>query len=183
MKPTIFDRIQAAFVAFRTGNVQKWNFGPNYGHVTHIRDGRIIGKYRATNDIVVVGKNHALDVVFGNSTPVAQVDPWYIGLINNTPTPSLSENDTLASHAGWTEFTSYTGTRKAWDDANAAAKAKGTTTTSDFTISADADIYGLFVCSVTSGTSGVLWATMPFDNGIASVKNLDVFKVTYGIQC
>ncbi len=133
------------------------------------------------NGITVVGKNHLLDVVFGNSSPVTQVNPWYIGLIDNSPTPTLSENDTLASHAGWTEFTSYSGNRKAWDDANAASKIKGTTSVSTFTMTAGGTINGILVCAVASGTSGVLWATGSFDT-TATVVTSDDLKITYGIR-
>lgn len=142
---------------------------------------RHINTIHGMNGVTVVGKNHMLDVTFGNSSPVTQVDPWYIGLINNTPTPTLSENDTLASHAGWSEFTTYTGNRKAWDDANAASKVKGTTSTSDFTISSDGTVYGILVASVDTGTGGILWTTGAFDDAVP-VVNLDVLKITYGIR-
>lgn len=149
--------------------------------VLHFREGRLIGIHKGWNDVTVVGKNHLLDVAFGNSTPVTQVDPWYIGLINNTPTPVLSENDTLASHSGWSELSAYAGNRKAWDDTNAAAKVKGTTTTSDFTMNATNTVNGIFVASVDTGTSGILWATGSFDAPIA-VVNTDVLKITYGLR-
>jgi hypothetical protein len=142
---------------------------------------RVVWSGFGYNGITVTGKNHLLDVTFGNSSPVTQVSPWYIGLINNTPTPTLSENDTLASHAGWVEATGYSGTRKAWDDANAALKIKGTTTPSTFNITTTQAIYGIMVASVTSGTGGLLWATGGFDT-IANVINGDDLKVTYGIR-
>jgi len=149
--------------------------------VEQIRNGKVIARRRGFNGVTVVGKNHMLDVVFGNSSPVTQVNPWYIGLINNSPTPVLSENDTLASHSGWTEWTSYSGNRKAWDDENAASKIKGTTSVSAFTISATGTLYGILVCAVASGTSGVLWATGAFDSTLP-VVNTDVINVTYGVR-
>lgn len=134
------------------------------------------------NDVTVVGKNHLLDVTFGNSTPVTQVNPWYIGLINDTPTPVLDEDDTLSSHTGWTELTDYSGSRKAWDDANASAKIKGASTVSTFAINATVTVNGIFVCSVSSGTSGILWATGSFDEVVNAI-NGDDLKVSYGIRC
>jgi len=142
---------------------------------------RVIKVVHGWNDVTIVGKNHMLDVTFGNSTPVTQIDPWYIGLINNSPTPTLSESDTLASHSGWTEYSSYSGTRKVWDDLNASAKIKGTNTVSTFTSSATATVYGILVCSVTSGTSGILWATGGFDATVDLI-NGDDLKVSYGIR-
>jgi hypothetical protein len=38
---------------------------------------------------------------------------WFIGLVNNTPTPSYAVADTMASHAGWVETTDYSGTDRA----------------------------------------------------------------------
>jgi hypothetical protein len=146
-----------------------------------IRKGKVIKTAYGLNGVTVVGKNHMLDVTFGNSSPVTQVTPWYIGLINNSPTPVLSENDTLASHTGWTEWTSYSGNRVAWDDANAANKIKGTTTVSAFTISATGTLYGIMIASVASGTSGILWATGAFDTTL-DVVNTDVINVTYGVK-
>lgn len=144
----------------------------------HIRDGRVIGIHQGFNDVTIEGKNYLLDAGFGGGT---QVDPWYHGLINQSPTPSLAEADTLASHAGWAEFTSYSGNRQAWDDAAAASKIKGTTTPSSFTISATGDIHGIMVASVATGTSGILWATGSFDSSVA-VVSADVLKITYGVR-
>jgi hypothetical protein len=145
------------------------------------RRGRIIKRFHGHNGITIVGKNHLLDVVFGNSTPVTQITPWYIGLVNDTPTPTFAEADTLASHAGWSEFTAYTGNRKAWDDANASNKIKSTTTVSTFTFSSGGTINGIFIASVASGTSGILWSTGSFDETV-DVATSDELKVSYGIR-
>lgn len=172
-------RVQACLERLRgIESSLKWS---NPFRVLHLRKGKIINIYEGFNDVTIEGKNHILDVTFGKATPVSQVDPWYIGLIDNTPTPVLSENDTLASHSGWNEFTSYSGNRKAWDDADAASKVKGTNTTSDFTMSASGTIYGIMVASVASGTTGILWATGAFDSTI-NVVSSDVLKVTYGLR-
>lgn len=158
-------------------NFKFWN--PFVAQV--IRKGRVVQVARGINGVTVVGKHHFLDVTFGNSTPVTQIATWYIGLINNTPSPVLSENDTLASHSGWTEWTSYSGNRKAWNDANAANKIKGSSATSDFTISATGTLYGILVAGVDTGTSSILWSTGAFDT-VLNVVNTDVVKITYGIR-
>lgn len=149
--------------------------------VQQVRNGRVIRTVRGRNGVTVVGKNHILDVTFGKASPVTQVDPWYIGLINNSPTPVLSESDTLASHTGWAEWTSYSGNRKTWDDTDAASKIKGTNTAASFTINATGVLYGILIAAVASGTSGVLWATGGFDSTL-SVVNTDVINVTYGVR-
>lgn len=145
------------------------------------RRGRLIKTFQGHNDVTVVGKNHLLDVTFGNTSPVTQIDPWYIGLINNTPAPVLSENDTLASHSGWSELTAYSGNRKAWVDANAASKIKGTTTVATFTFNASGTAYGILIAGVDTGTGSVLWATGAFDEVVDFVIS-DELKVSYGIR-
>lgn len=142
---------------------------------------RVVAVASGWNEITVVGKNHLLDVTFGAATPVVQVDPWYIGLIDQSPTPTTSENDTLSSHAGWSEFSSYSGNRKAWDDSDSSNKVKGTDSVSTFVINATGEVNGIFVASVDTGTSGILWATGSFDSSL-SVVNTDELKITYGVR-
>lgn len=147
----------------------------------HIRDGKLLAVYSGFNGVTIAGKNHAMDVVFGAASPVTQVDPWYIGLVNNSPAPVFAEADTLASHAGWAEFSSYTGNRKEWDDADSSAKVKGSTAVSSFTMSGAGTINGIFIASVDTGTSGILWATGSFDAAVAVISS-DVLKVAYGVR-
>lgn len=145
------------------------------------RGGRLIKRVRGHNGVTVVGKNKFLDTFFGAATPLTQVATWYIGLINNSPTPVLVEGDTLASHSGWTEWTAYSGNRQAWDDADSSNKIKGSTTASSFTISSAGTLYGIMVASVASGTTGILWATGAFDATLDVISS-DVIKVTYGVK-
>ena len=159
----------------------KWH-NPFIGQLE--RDGKIISDVCGWNGVVTEGKNHLLDTVFGNSTPVTQIDPWYIGLIDQSPVPSLLDTDTLASHAGWTEFTNYSGNRQTWVDANSASGVKGTTTVASFTmgtITGTEDINGIFICSVATGTTGTLWATGSFSSSVQVVTS-DVLKITYAIR-
>ena len=146
-----------------------------------IRKGKIIQEVYGHNGVTIVGKNHMLDVTFGNATPVTQVDPWYIGLVNNSPAPTFAEADTLASHSGWSEFTDYSGNRQAWDDADAASKVKGASAVSSFTMTGAGVINGIFVAAAATGTSGVLWATGSFDSTV-TVVSTDILKVSYGVR-
>ena len=91
----------------------------------------------------------------------------------------------MASHAGWTEFTDYTGDRK--------AVTFGTATTADpsvidntaaavsFTVSGAAGVVaGAFLCSVATGTSGVLFSGSDFASpGDRTVVSGDTLNVTY----
>lgn len=146
----------------------------------HWRKGKLIARHKGMNGITTEGKNFILDVMFGKGTPETQTDPWYIGLINNSPTPSLADGDTLASHSGWSESSDYSGNRKEWSDADASAGSKASSSTSDFAIDATVTIYGIFVCGVATGTSGKLWTTGAFTAPIALV-NGDTLKVNYTI--
>lgn len=142
------------------------------------RDSKLIRVIEGHNGFTTEGQNHLLDVVFGNSSPVTQVDPWYIGLINNSPAPTLVAGDTLASHSGWSETTDYTGNRQAWVDANASSGSKASSSVATFPMTGTVTVYGIFICSVATGTSGTLWSTGAFDSTI-SLINGDDLKVSY----
>ena len=110
---------------------------------------------------------------------------WYLGLVTGPGSgTAFAASDTLASHAGWTENTNYTGNRK--------AVTFGTATTADpsvisnsgspstFTMNANAQtIAGAFLCSVSSGTSGVLFSAGDFTGGDKIVDSGDTLSVTY----
>ncbi len=111
---------------------------------------------------------------------------WYLGLVTGPSSgTTFAAGNTLASHAGWTEFTDYTGNRK--------AVTFGTATTADpsvidntaaavsFTISgAGGVVAGAFLCSVATGTSGVLFSGSDFASpGDRTVVSGDTLNVTY----
>jgi len=145
-----------------------------------VRDGKVILKKESTNLFATGGLNHLLDVVFGKAAPVSQVNPWYIGLIDNDPVPWLLAADTIASHTGWDEFEGYTGGRQVWVDANAADGVKVSSSVATFPITADGEIYGIFICSLT-GSTGTLMSEGAFTDPIA-VVNGDDLKVSYTIE-
>lgn len=137
-------------------------------------DGSIRWVEQAHNQVKTEGLNHMLGVVFKGST---QVTTWYIGLITAGGTTSTA-GDTLASHAGWTENTSYTGNRVAWDEGSASGGVLTSSTTSDFAMTGTVSIGGIFVCSVNTGTLGTLWSTADFASS-QSLQSGDTLKVTY----
>ena len=111
---------------------------------------------------------------------------WYLGLITGPGSgTAIAAADTLASHAGWTEFTNYSGNRK--------AVTFGTATTADpsvidnsgspssFTISGGGGVVaGAFLCSVATGTSGILFSASDFQSpGDRTVVAGDTLTVTY----
>jgi hypothetical protein len=110
---------------------------------------------------------------------------FFLGLVTGPGSgTTFAAADTLASKA-WTEFTDYSGSRK--------AVTFGTATTADpsvisnsaspssFTISgAGGTIAGAFLCTVSSGTSGVLFSESDFQSpGDRVVVSGDTLNVTY----
>ena len=109
---------------------------------------------------------------------------WYLGLVTGPGAgTSYSATDTLASHS-WTEFTAYTGDRK--------AVTFGTPTSADpsvisnsaspsvFTItSPGGTVAGAFLCNQETGTSGKLFSEGDFTGGDKIVDAGDTVNVTY----
>ena len=93
--------------------------------------------------------------------------------------------DTLASHAGWTEFTNYSGARKALTFGTATTAnpsvISNTASPSAFTISgAGGTVAGAFLCTVSSGTSGTLFSEADFQSpGDRVVVSGDTLNVVY----
>ena len=113
---------------------------------------------------------------------------WYLGLVQGPGSgTTYAAANTLASHAGWTELvpgTAYTGNRK--------VVTFGTATTADPSVISNSAspstfamlvnstvVAGAFLCSVASGTSGVLFSAGDFTGGDKTVDNGDTLNVTY----
>jgi hypothetical protein len=145
-------------------------------------DGNLKGVYDFPNGIVDEGIEHLLDVGFHGSSATAT---WYIGLVNNSGFSAFADADTLSSHGGWSEFTSYTeANRVEWAEDAAASRAISNSTTADFSINASGNLKGIFVSSnnvKSTGNTGVLWSTAAFSSVVATA-NGDTLKITYTIS-
>ena len=116
---------------------------------------------------------------------------WFIGLVNNTPTPSYAVADTMASHAGWVETTDYSGTDRATADFGTATTADPSVisnsvasggTVATFGITGTVTIDGAFLTATqdNSTNTGVLFSVAAFESpGDRSVVNGDTLNVTY----
>lgn len=146
-------------------------------------DGNVKWEDEVHNLVVNVGLQDMVATYLDAGT---QITTWYVGLITGPGSgTTIAAADTLASHSGWTEFTDYSGNRK--------TAVFGTATTADpsvinnsaspasFTISgAGGTVAGAFLCSVASGTSGVLFSASDFQSpGDRVVVSGDVLNVTY----
>lgn len=141
-------------------------------------DGKLKWEDTIKNLVVTVGKNDLLDKYFAGSAYTAA---WYMGLVDGATTPTYAAADTLASHAGWTESTAYSGTNRitvAWNAASAGSKAS---TSTSFSINATATIAGalLTVTQARATTTGVLYSAGNFTGGSRAVISGDTLLVTY----
>ena len=171
------------------GLVAKSGFGEHSkaGGVFHVQcfdsEGNLKWEDQMHNLVVNVGLQDMNTKYFKGSSYTAA---FYLGLVTGPGSgTTYAAADTLASHAGWTEFTNYSGSRK--------AVTFGTATTADpsvidnsgspaqFVISgAGGTVAGAFLCTVSSGTSGTLFSEADFQSpGDRVVVSGDTLNVTY----
>lgn len=151
----------------------------NYFTLKQYRGGKLIKEITFPNGVVDEGKDHMLDVSFISATTQ---QTWYLGLYDGTGT--LADDDTMASHPGWTEFILYDeATRPAWGPDAASTQSISNSTTVDFSINASGTVKGCFVTSdnTISGTSGILWATADINPDL-TVSNGDTIQLTYTVN-
>lgn len=147
------------------------------------KDGNL--KWEASNHNLVV--NVGLQYMCGSAlTSTTQITAWYIGLYGAGSTNNPAASDTLASHAGWTEITPYSGNRPACTFATATTANPSVATNSAskaaYSINATATVGGAFLCSAASGTSGTLFSAADFTGGDRSVASGDTVNVTYTLS-
>lgn len=179
-KPT--DSIAAGLVA-KTG----FSEASKAGGVFHVqcfdKDGNLKWADTMHNLVVNEGLQDMNTQYFKGNTYTAA---FYLGLVTGpSSTTTYSASDTLAVHGGWTEFTNYSGTRK--------AVTFGTATLADpsvignggspaqFSITSTGGVVaGAFLCTVDSGTSGILFSEADFQApGDRTVVSGDTLNVTY----
>lgn len=123
--------------------------------------------------IVNEGLNYVLGVTFSDDTQDAT---HYIGLKS---TGSVAAGDTLASHAGWTEITDYTGDRKAWTEGGASSQSiSNSGNAAAFAINGTCNVYGAFLCVPATGSAQELVAAVDFTTN-RSLADGDTLNVTY----
>ena len=172
----------SAGIAVRPRNAEGVGAGGVYTVVCRDANGNLKWSDSFHNLVVNQGLQDMNSKYFSGSGYTAA---WYLGLVTGPGSGNTyAAGDTLASHAGWTENTNYAGNRK--------AATFGTATTADpsvinnsgspavFTMNANAQtIAGAFLCSVSSGTSGVLFSVGNFVGGNKTVDSGDTLTVTY----
>lgn len=175
------DTVAAGLVAgARSSNVAK---GGGVFHLQCVdKDGNVKWEETTHNLVVNEGLQNMNTQYFKGSSYTAS---FFLGLITGPGSgTSFAAGDTLASHAGWTEYTDYSGARKAVTFGTASTADPSVIATSSsvsFTISgAGGTVAGAFLCTVSSGTSGVLFSEADFQSpGDRVVVSGDTLNVTY----
>lgn len=135
-------------------------------------DGEVKWVEECENLVVDAGLNDILDKYFKGSSYTAD---WYVGLKG---AGSVAAGDTLASHAGWSEVSAYTGNRKALTLGSVASKSvDNSASAASFAINGTATVAGGFVCDADTGTTGVLYGAADFGTS-RSVIDGDTLNVT-----
>lgn len=134
------------------------------------KDGNLKWSEVLENLVTTQGKTDIIDKYLKGSAYTAA---FYMGLAG---AGTKAVGDTLASHAGWSELTPYTGNRKAitWGTTSAGSN---TATGILFAITATSTVAGAFVCNAASGTSGVLYSVSDFASA-RSVESGDQLTIT-----
>lgn len=141
-----------------------------------IRHGKVLWVEKFDNLVVDEGLNDSLDKHLKGSTYTAA---WYVGV--TTTSNTFAAGDTMASHAGWTESSTYDeATRPALTLGTVASKSvDNSASKAVFTISGTVTLQGAFVTSnnTKGGSTGILYGGGAFSQARSLVDN-DVLNVT-----
>lgn len=138
------------------------------------RDGRMVWRDAGPNLIVDEGIEFIMDTALSGGT---QDSTYFIGLKD---TGAVAAGWTLAS--GPTEITAiYSGNRPAWVEAGVSSKViTNSASPAAFSITGTDDVYGAFLATVNTGTTGTLIGAKDFASAV-SVENGDTLNITYQI--
>jgi len=138
-------------------------------------DGNLKWTEEAENTVVNVGLNDVLTNYLKGSSYTAS---FFVGLKDNG---SIAAADTMSSHAGWTEDTTYSNsTRPALTLGSVASQSvDNSASKAVFNINGSTTIYGAFITtsSTKGGTTGVLFGAADFGASRALLSG-DTLNVT-----
>ena len=144
------------------------------------KNGRVISRHFAKNGLTTPGLNHALDVIARQGSQ----STWKIGLIDDENFDAVSVDDTMSSHAGWTEVTDYSeANRPLWGPGVVTGKLAVNSAHVAFTMTAEKTVKGMFLVSENTkgGTTGILLCTGIFD-AEALMLPTEVYKGFYRLS-
>jgi hypothetical protein len=176
------DAVSAGLVA-KTGFTESARGGGVFHVQCFDKDGNLKWEDQMHNLVVNEGLQDMNTKYFKGSTYTAA---FYLGLVTGPGSgTTYAATDTLAIHGGWTEFTNYSGSRKAVTFGTATSAdpsvISNSASPSQFSISgAGGTVAGAFLCTVASGTSGILFSEADFQSpGDRVVVSGDTLNVTY----
>jgi len=150
-------------------NAGRWN-------VVGRRRGKILFEDTIDNDVVDAGLNALLGSTLTGET---QVTSWYILVTSGAPTVAVG--DTMASHAGWVEYTGVSNaTRLVWAGSRSATASATNPTAVQYTFNATGTVGGAGLASVVSlgGSTGTLFAVGAFTAGNKLLNSGDTIDIT-----
>jgi len=174
----------AGTVGKQSGSFQGAMGGGTFTLTCYDKDGNIKWQDDAKNLVTNSGLQFMNDRYFTGSTYTAA---WYIGLVDNAGFTAYAAGNTMASHAGWSENTSYSGTDRG-------TATFGTPTTANpsvisnsdsqasYSITGTATIRGAFLTTTqdNSTNTGILFSVADFEApGSRSVVDGDTLNVRY----
>lgn len=175
------DSSAASFVAGGS-TTQAINGGGVFSVQCFDKDGVLKWETTEHNLVVNEGLKFLNDSVF---TGVEYTADWYLGLITGPGAGNtFAAGDTLASHAGWTEFVNYAGDRGAITFGAASLADPSVASNSapvQFNVTAAGGVVaGAFMTNAETGTAGVLFSASNFAApGDRTVVSGDTLNVTY----
>lgn len=148
------------------------------------KDGNLKWIAETPNLVVSEGLQYMAGVALVGS---GQISTWYIGLYGSGATNSPAAGDTMSSHAGWTEVTTYSESVRPTATFAAATLATPSVVTNTsnkavFTINGSTTVGGAFLTSnnTKGGTTGTLFSAADFQApGDRAVISGDILNVTY----
>lgn len=153
---------------------------PRHSHhfkVEAYRDGKLLWTDEFDNLVVNVGLNEILDKFYKGSTYTAS---HFVGVTGATP--SFAAADTMATHGGWTEETTYSNaTRPAFTPGTVSGQSvDNSASKAVFNINGSATFGGAFLTTdnTKGGTSGILIGGNAFTGGNRSLQSGDTLNVT-----
>jgi len=148
------------------------------------KDGNLKWTAESKNLVVNVGLQYMAGTAL---TSVTQITTWYLGLYGAGASNTPAAGDTMSSHAGWTEVTTYSNANRVTATFVTATTANPSVVTNTaspavFNINGTTTVGGAFLTSENTkgGTTGTLFSAADFGSpGDRSVVSGDTLSVTY----
>lgn len=178
------DRAQAALGAQPQSDIQQVSARGSFELICRDAQGNIKWTAEKHNLVVNVGLKDMNDKYFTGSAYTAT---WYLGLYGAGASSTPAAGDTAASHAGWTENTTYSNATRPAATFAAATTADPSVITNSaspavFNINGTTTVGGAFLISnnTKGGTTGILFSAADFQApGDRSVISGDTVTATY----